>query len=205
MSRPDETMGCLSLSSRGLTLGRTRQSGPEAPVTGSRPAGGRRRWETWLPSCTNRWATTRRLAAAHPPGPATWICWSSCPPIGGATWRYVRYRGAVEADASTAPLSGLTFGPGRALAWEPVIRHVARALAAMEASEHPGADPCHALRVLAEITGPRSASSGGCWARSRRRDEPVDPAVGSGGDELTALRLRSVLLVAVWFSESFFR
>jgi hypothetical protein len=75
------------------------------------------------------------------------------PPIGSVTWRSLKYRAAVQTDTSSSPVR-LTAGPGRALAWEPVIRHVARALAALETTEAPDADPYHAMRVQAEISGP---------------------------------------------------
>ncbi len=48
-----------------------------------------------------------------------------------------------------------TFGVnGYDVLLEPVIRHVTLALAALEATEASAADPYHAMRVEAEITGP---------------------------------------------------
>ncbi len=74
------------------------------------------------------------------------------PPIGEVTWRSLGYQAAAQAQARV-PARGLVGGPGRAIAWEPVIRHAALALAALEATEVSGADPFHAIRVHAEVSG----------------------------------------------------
>jgi hypothetical protein len=76
------------------------------------------------------------------------------PPIGDLTWRSPRYREASLAEAASQPANTMLSGLGRSHAWEPVIRHVARALAALEATEQTGADAYHAMRVQAEISGP---------------------------------------------------
>jgi hypothetical protein len=75
------------------------------------------------------------------------------PPIGATTWCSPEYGALAQ---STAPASGhgLPLGPGRARSWAPVIRHVALALVALETTEDSDADPYHAMRVQAEITGP---------------------------------------------------
>jgi hypothetical protein len=76
------------------------------------------------------------------------------PAIDGVTWRSPDYRTAAEECVSSAPRSSLPNNPGRAQAWEPVLRHVVRALAALETTEESGADPFHAMRVHDEISGP---------------------------------------------------
>jgi hypothetical protein len=76
------------------------------------------------------------------------------PPIGDLTWRSPRYPQAARADAASRSTGLRLRRPRRDTAWEPVIRHVARALAALEASEQAGADAYHAMRVQAEISGP---------------------------------------------------
>jgi hypothetical protein len=68
------------------------------------------------------------------------------------TWRSPGYRAALASDQS-APASHIG-GPATAGAWDAVVRHVALALAALEAIEQPEADPFHAMRVPSEIAGP---------------------------------------------------
>ena len=76
------------------------------------------------------------------------------PAIDGVTWRSLQYPAAAASRNSTSQHRDRVSGPGRALAWEPVIRHMARGLAALEAAEQPAADPYHGMRVQAEISGP---------------------------------------------------
>ncbi len=62
-----------------------------------------------------------------------------------------------------------TFGVnGYAVLLQPAIRHVALALTTLEATEAPGADPCHATRVQVEIGGP--------WVRTLRHLLGKSPA-----------------------------
>jgi hypothetical protein len=72
------------------------------------------------------------------------------PPRGGVTWRSPDY-GALASDQSAPALH--IGGPTTAGAWDAVVRHVALALAALEAIEQQDADPFHAMRVRSEITG----------------------------------------------------
>jgi len=76
------------------------------------------------------------------------------PAIGVVTWRSLEYRAAADAIDSTDQDSRVCAGPGTSRAWEPVIRHVVRALAALESAEQPEADPYHAMRVQTELQGP---------------------------------------------------
>ncbi len=78
------------------------------------------------------------------------------PPIGDVTWRSPEYTAAAHAITSAPhePRMGIGSGPVQPLVWEPVIRHVAIALAALEAVRQSGADPYHAMRVQTEISGP---------------------------------------------------
>jgi hypothetical protein len=93
-------------------------------------------------------------------------------PSGPLTWRSADYPAAAAiADAGD---SGAEGGPRRSLraqVWEPVIRHVAEALCALESTGEPGADAYLRLRAEAEITGP--------WARTLRHlvgeEEPELP------------------------------
>lgn len=62
------------------------------------------------------------------------------PAVDGRSWRDPDYGRALDSV--------------RAHVWEPVIRHVALALAALEASEQPGTEPYVAMRSRAEIIGP---------------------------------------------------
>jgi hypothetical protein len=81
------------------------------------------------------------------------------PPVGGTTWRSPAYPDASRMCA--APDDAIVSNrPRRSAVWEPVVRHVARALAALEATERAGADAYHALRVQAELSGP--------WIRTLR-------------------------------------
>jgi hypothetical protein len=77
------------------------------------------------------------------------------------TWRSLMYPVAATAGAGpgrteTRSPAATVSEPGedRAHAWEPVIRHAARALTALEATERPDADAYRALQVQAEIMGP---------------------------------------------------
>ena len=96
-------------------------------------------------------------------------------PQGTLTWRSPDYaRAATIADApgaeGTRPRTST-----RAQVWEPVIRHVAEALCALESTGEPGADAYLRLRAEAEITGP--------WARTLRH------LVGEEQPELPRRRL----------------
>jgi hypothetical protein len=91
-------------------------------------------------------------------------------PQGMLTWRSPDYAAAaVIADAGAEGGSSPT--SIRAQVWEPVIRHVAEALSALESTGEPGADAYLRLRAEAEITGP--------WARTLRHlvgeEEPELP------------------------------
>jgi hypothetical protein len=67
------------------------------------------------------------------------------PPVGAVTWHSPDYpRAATE--------SGLP--PARAQVWEPVVRHVAVALCALERCAEEGADPQLRLDCAERITGP---------------------------------------------------
>ncbi|TMC06789.1 MAG: hypothetical protein E6J41_17620 [Chloroflexi bacterium] len=81
------------------------------------------------------------------------------PPIGDTDWRSPAYGGAALA-ASAAPVAAQTMpptlGPLRGHVWEPVVRHVAEALAALESTGAEGADAYLRLRAKAEIIGPWS-------------------------------------------------
>ncbi len=81
------------------------------------------------------------------------------PPIGDTDWRSPAYRGAALA-ASAAPAAVPTMrpvlGPLRGHVWEPVVRHVAEALAALESTGAEGTDAYLRLRAKAEIIGPWS-------------------------------------------------
>jgi hypothetical protein len=94
-------------------------------------------------------------------------------PQGTLTWRSPDYAEA----ARIADLAAEEGAPKsiRAQVWEPVIRHVAEALCALEATGEPGADPYLRLRAEAEIIGP--------WARILRH------LVGEEGPELPSRRL----------------
>jgi hypothetical protein len=95
-------------------------------------------------------------------------------PQGTLTWRSPSYAAAAAiADAAGAE-SGATTST-RAQVWEPVIRHVAEALGALESTGEPGADAYLRLRAEAEITGP--------WARTLRH------LVGEEQPELPRRRL----------------
>jgi hypothetical protein len=88
-------------------------------------------------------------------------------PQGTLTWRSPDYAAAVRiAEAEEGAPKSI-----RAQVWEPVIRHVAEALCALESTGEPGADPYLRLRAEAEITGP--------WARILRHlvgeEEPELP------------------------------
>ncbi len=87
------------------------------------------------------------------------------PSTDGVTWRELVYPATAVANAvrvrpgkrsqpSTFSERADELTDARAQVWEPVIRHVARALAALEATERPDADAYRALQVQAEITGP---------------------------------------------------
>lgn len=58
--------------------------------------------------------------------------------------------------------------PGRPVVWEPVIRHVAAALSALELTATPGADPGHRIRTEEDLTG--------SWFRTLRRLAGTDAA-----------------------------
>jgi hypothetical protein len=81
------------------------------------------------------------------------------PPIDDVTWRSPAYRQAALA-ASAAPTAFPAMRtarvPQRGLVWEPVLRHVAEALAALESTGAEGTDAYLRLRAKAEIIGPWS-------------------------------------------------
>lgn len=62
------------------------------------------------------------------------------PSVGGRCWRDPEYCRSIPVQV-------------RVKVWEPVIRHVALAIAALEAADQPGTDPYVAMRSRAEITG----------------------------------------------------
>jgi len=68
------------------------------------------------------------------------------------TWRSIDYPAAAKRVDKSA--DGATWTSARADVWEPVIRHVAEALCALEATGQPGADPYLRMRAEAEIVGP---------------------------------------------------
>ncbi len=83
------------------------------------------------------------------------------PAVDRVTWRSAMYPVAAAAGAvpdhlekrsQAATFSGRSDVCGQV--WEPVIRHVARALSALEASERPDTDAYRAVQVQAEIMGP---------------------------------------------------
>jgi hypothetical protein len=74
------------------------------------------------------------------------------PPVGAVTWRAPRYAEAVAESGSAGPPPAHRPAP-RAQVWEPVLRHVALALCALEASGQPGANPYLRLETLARLTG----------------------------------------------------
>ncbi len=86
-------------------------------------------------------------------------------PVDGVTWRELVYPAAAMAD-TVRVRSGKSSQPAtfseraeerinaRAQVWEPVVRHVARALAALEATERPDADAYRAPQVQVEIARP---------------------------------------------------
>jgi hypothetical protein len=83
------------------------------------------------------------------------------PAVDRVIWRSLMYPAAATADAALdrpeKMSQAATFterGDSRGKVWEPVIRHVARGLSALEATEQPDADAYRALQVQAEITGP---------------------------------------------------
>ncbi|HEY7201967.1 MAG TPA: hypothetical protein VIC57_17225 [Candidatus Dormibacteraeota bacterium] len=149
-------------------------------------------WDRWLPRLYE--LLGRRLAPEPPPsrrpygerGPAPepmvdergyadllgFLFPPVTDPAGPLTWRSPDYPAAAAiADAGA---SGAEGGPRRSLraqVWEPVIRHVAEALCALESTGEPGADAYLRLRAEAEITGP--------WARTLRHlvgeEEPELP------------------------------
>jgi hypothetical protein len=111
-------------------------------------------WQTWLPRLYQLFGSEApgRGAASEDTGYVDLLGYLF-PPIGGTSWCPPEYA-ALAGPTAPAPGHGLPSGPGRARSWEPVVRHVALALAALEATEDPDADAYHAMRVQAEITGP---------------------------------------------------
>jgi hypothetical protein len=95
------------------------------------------------------------------------------PPIVGGemrlTWRSPDYPAAARREDAGRAGSPETLA--RAQVWEPVIRHVAEALCALESTAQAGVDAYLRLRAEAEITGP--------WARILRylvgEEEPELP------------------------------
>lgn len=147
-------------------------------------------WDRWLPRLYE--LLGRRLVAAEPPGrlPAygqrqaeqqpvldergySDLLSFLFPPIAVAgeaiTWRSLDYPRTAEREHA-GERSSLT-ATARAQVWEPVVRHVAEALSALESTGEPGGDPYLRLRTEAEIVGP--------WARILRHlvgeEEPELP------------------------------
>ena len=85
------------------------------------------------------------------------------------TWRSPDYPVAARREDAGVDVGSRTLA--RAQVWEPVLRHVAEALCALESTSQPGADPYLRLRAEAEIAGP--------WARILRylvgEEEPELP------------------------------
>jgi hypothetical protein len=74
------------------------------------------------------------------------------PPVGDVTWRSADY----PRVASEQPRQGAQHGASpsvRAQVWEPVVRHVATALRALEETSAAGSDPQVRLEAQARITG----------------------------------------------------
>jgi len=67
-----------------------------------------------------------------------------------ATWRSIDYVAIATGQAQPKT----TASAAMADAWEPVIRHVAEALCALERTGEPGADPYLRLRAEDELSGP---------------------------------------------------
>jgi hypothetical protein len=111
-------------------------------------------WQAWLPRLYQLLGSEApgRGAASQDTGYVDLLSYL-LPPIGATTWCSPEY-GTLARSTAPAQGSGLPSGPGRARSWEPVVRHAALALAALEATEDPDADAYHAMRVQAEITGP---------------------------------------------------
>jgi hypothetical protein len=111
-------------------------------------------WQAWLPSLYQLLGSEApgRGGASEDTGYVDLLSYLF-PPIGATTWCSPEY-GTLARSTAPAQGSGLPSGPGRARSWEPVVRHAALALAALEATEDPDADAYHAMRVQAEITGP---------------------------------------------------
>lgn len=81
-----------------------------------------------------------------------------------ADWRNAEYPALAwqewEARRARKELNEGTPPPARPYAWEPTLRHVVRALCALEQASGPGADPTYGIRVEEELTGP--------WLRTLR-------------------------------------
>jgi hypothetical protein len=74
------------------------------------------------------------------------------PPVGKITWHSVEYPAAASGQATDGAHEGLQV-PVRPDVWEPVLRHVALALCALEATAAANADPQLRMEAEARITG----------------------------------------------------
>jgi hypothetical protein len=143
-------------------------------------------WNAWLPRLYELLGRDARSGETRPVDDRGYVDLTAYlfPPIDGVTWRSLMWPVAATADAArnrTEKRSQAATvsepGDGRARVWEPVIRHVAVALAALEATARPGTDAYRALQAQTEITGP--------WVSVLRRvpgsqdNRPADKTGGS--------------------------
>ncbi len=149
----------------------------EPPAAPDRPRGARwewpletllrdeRWWEAWLPRLYELLGQELQgqFAAADqlPKDPRGYVDLMTYlfPPIGDTDWRSPAYRRAAlaaSAAPSVSPTMRLALAPQRGHVWEPVVRHMAEALAALESTGAEGTDAYLRLRAKAEIIGPWS-------------------------------------------------